>query len=160
MQGIGEIQAVRRAVERLPPGWGGLPATRGAIRQRHDRVCLSRKVHSLTVSACGTGSSNLLIWRKAIRGQQRQPIDPEYLPRNVPDDLDGVRIRFLDSGLNAQLAPIIIFPRNQGQPVTFDVHIIAVVARPTGFGVLIEPLKRDGIVLSVYRYGLGLRHGG
>src|SRR3954453_16007716 len=95
------------------------------------------------------------IWSEIIPGQQRQPIDPEYLPHDVSDDFDGVRIRFLDSGLNAHLVPVIIFSRNQGQPVTFDVHIIAVIARPPWFSIVIEPCQRDGIVLSAHCYGLG-----
>jgi hypothetical protein len=58
--------------------------------------------------------SNLLVWSEIVRGQQRELIDSEYLPSDVSHDLDGVRIRFFDSGSDVHLALVVVFRRMQG----------------------------------------------
>jgi hypothetical protein len=57
--------------------------------------------------------STLLVWSE-VHGQQRELIDSEYLPSDVSHDLDGVRIRFFDSGLDAHFAFVVVFPRLLG----------------------------------------------
>lgn len=132
-----------------------MPAVRfSPSSDKHAHARVFRERDSVNASRL----SNRLIWGLIVPGQQHQPINPEHLPRDVFDRLNSLQIRFPDSGLNADLALAIVFPRTHRQPVPLNGHIVAVVTWAAGLGVMIEPLERDGIVLAVCCYDLVVRH--